>query len=92
MRVCGAATHDDRQLVTRLPGHGVRVTRHHHPLQVYGLGPLAVRLLGDHDVPVQVDPAVHHLHQSQLSTAAINQSQLSIPTCSGSSPTGWQLT
>ena len=50
-----------RQFVTSLPGHAVRVARHHHPLQVNGLGPLTVRLLGDHDLPVEINPAVHHL-------------------------------
>lgn len=52
---------NDRQLIAGLSGHTVRVTGHHHPLEVNGLGPLAVRLLGDHDVSIEVDPAVHHL-------------------------------
>ena len=53
--------YNDWQLIACLSGHTVRVTSHHHPLEVDGLSPLAVCLLGDHDVPVEVDPAVHHL-------------------------------
>ena len=55
-------SYNDWELITGLSGHTVGVAGHHHPLEVDGLGPLAVGFLCDHDVAVEVDPAVHHLH------------------------------
>ena len=52
----------DWQLVARLPGRALRVAGHDHPLEVDGHRPQRVRLLGDDDLPVEVDPAVHVLH------------------------------
>ena len=51
------------QFITSFSGHTVRITGHHHPLEVNSLGPLTVSLLGNHDVTIEVNPAVHHLQR-----------------------------
>ncbi len=51
------------QFVAGLPLGALRVARHDHPLQVDGSRPQRVCLLGDDDLAVQIDAAVHVLHR-----------------------------
>jgi len=52
-----------RKFITSVPLHRLRVTGHHHPLKVYGLGSGARINLGDEDLAVEVYPGVHELER-----------------------------